>query len=169
MKFPGGERDCKQEQCGYSSFRRRRWRAIFGDCGTANITSGITVFGRFSLSCDFWFANKSCFRGFDFGEKAVPAPGDRFHEAGTLSGVTEGFTEFVDGFVEPVVEIHKSIGWPEFFLKFLARYDLTGALQQQRQDLEGLLLEANSQPVLPQFASAKIQLEHPKPEPPVCP
>jgi hypothetical protein len=64
-----------------------------------------------------------------------------------------------------VVEIHESVCGPEFFLKFLASYDLAGVLQQYRQELDGLFLKANSQAVLAQFAGARIQLENPKTEP----
>jgi hypothetical protein len=64
-----------------------------------------------------------------------------------------------------VVEIHEGVRGPEFFLKFLAGYDLAGMLQKHRQDLEWLFLKANSKAVLAQFAGAKIQLENPKAEP----
>jgi hypothetical protein len=77
---------------------------------------------------------------FGLREEAVAAPSDGFHKAGTLGGVAEGLTEFIDGFVEPVVEIYKSIRRPKFLLKFFASYDLTGVLQQHRQHLEGLFL-----------------------------
>ena len=75
---------------------------------------------------------------------ARAATSNRFHKTGTLGGVAKGLTELVDCFVDPVVEIHESVCGPEFFLKFLASYDLTGALEQHRQDLEGLFLKANS-------------------------
>ena len=45
-------------------------------------------------------------------------------------------------------------------------YDLAGVLKQHRQELEGLFLKANSQAVLAQFVSAKIQLENAKTERP---
>jgi hypothetical protein len=61
-----------------------------------------------------------------------------------------------------VVEIHESVRRPEFFLKVLTSHDLAGVLKQHGQELNGLFLKANSQVVLAQFASAKIQLETPK-------
>ena len=64
-----------------------------------------------------------------------------------------------------MVEIHESIRGPKFFLQFLARYNLTGVLDQHRQDLKGLLLKPDAQPVLTQFPRTKIQLEHSKAEP----
>jgi hypothetical protein len=101
----------------------------------------------------------------DIREEPVAAPSNGFHKAGTLGGVPEGLTDFTDRFVEPVVEIHKSVGGPEFFLKFLAGYDLAGVPNEHREDLEGLFLKANSEAMLAQFAGAKIQLENPKAEP----
>jgi hypothetical protein len=65
-----------------------------------------------------------------------------------------------------VVEIHECVCGPKLFLKFFASYDLAGVFKQHRQDLEGLFLKANSQAVLAQFASTKIQFENPKTEPP---
>ena len=99
-------------------------------------------------------------------KKTVAAPSYGFHKARTLSEVAEGLADFVDRFVEPVFEIHESVHGPKFFLKFLASYDLAGVFKQHRQDLEGLILKANSKAVLAQFAGTKIQLENPKVEPP---
>jgi len=43
-----------------------------------------------------------------------------------------------------VIEIHKSVCGPEFFLKFPAGYDLAVMPKQHRQDLEGLFLKPDS-------------------------
>ncbi len=64
-----------------------------------------------------------------------------------------------------MVEIHESVRGPKLFLEFLTSYDIAGVLKQQGQDLERLLLNANSQAMLAQFASPKIKLENPKTEP----
>jgi hypothetical protein len=63
---------------------------------------------------------------------------------GTLDGIAEGLTDFADCFVETVVEIHESVRGPELFLEFLTSYDFARVLKQQGEDLEGLLLKANS-------------------------
>src|SRR6202795_3315981 len=97
-----------------------------------------------TLSCEFRAANRGRIGNFDLCEEAVAAPSNSFHKTGTLGGVTEGLTDFVDRFVEPVVEIHESVCGPEFFLKFLASYDVAGVLKQHRQDLEGLFLKPDS-------------------------
>ena len=119
-----------------------------------------------TLSCEFRAANWGCIGNFDLREEAVAATRNGFHEAGALGGVAKGLTDLVDRLVEPVIEIHESVCGPECFLDLLASDDLAGVLEQHRQDLEGLFLKTNSQAVLAQFASAKIQLENPKTEPP---
>src|SRR5262245_1790868 len=119
------------------------------------------------LSCEFRAPNKGCIGNSDVSEEAVAATTDSFDEAGTLGGVAEGLADFVDCLVEPVVEIHERVSGPEFLLKFLATDDLAGVLEQRHQDLEGLLLEPDSDAALAQFASTNIHLENPETEPPV--
>jgi hypothetical protein len=118
---------------------------MFGNSGFAREIRAITSFchGMWQ-SGEFRAANRGFRVNFDIGEEAIAAPSNGFHKAGTLGGVSEGLTDFTDRFVEPVVEIHKSVRGPEFFLKFLAGYDLAGVLKQHCQNLEGLFLKANS-------------------------
>jgi hypothetical protein len=101
----------------------------------------------------------------DLGEETVAAASNGFDEAGTFRGVAESLADFVDGFVEPVIEIHKSVYGPEFFLKFLASYNLAGVVQQQSQNLERLFLKPDSQTVLAQLAGAQVEFEYPKTAP----
>jgi hypothetical protein len=96
------------------------------------------------LSCEFRAANRGCIGNFDLREEAVASTCNGFHKSGTLGGVAKGLTEFVNRFIEPVVEIHERVCWPEFFLKFLASYDFSRVLKQDRQDLQGLLLKPDS-------------------------
>src|SRR6266851_450010 len=117
----------------------------FEHCGFAREIRAITRLCRWMrLSCGFRAANRACIGNFDPREEAVAAASNGFHKAGTLGGVAESLTDFVDRFVEPVVEIHKSVCGPESFLKFLASYDLAVVLKQHRQDLEGLFLQPDS-------------------------
>src|SRR6266853_3339441 len=118
---------------------------MFEHCKLARGIPSITSFcpGMW-LSCEFRAANRGCIGNFDLREEAVAATRNSFHKAGTRGRVAEGLTDFVDRFVEPVVEIHESVRAPEFFLKFIASYDLAVVLKQHRQDLEGLFLKADS-------------------------
>src|SRR6266436_9381246 len=140
---------------------------MFGHCGFASQIRAITNFCLvMRQKGEFRAANSGRIRNFDLRKEAVAATRNGFHKAGSLGGVAEGLTDFADRFVEPVVEIHKSVRGPEFLLQLLASYELAGLLNQHGQKLEGLFLKADSQTVLAQFAGAKIQLENPKTEPP---
>src|SRR5216684_249386 len=140
---------------------------MFGHCECASKSRAITSLCRgMRLRCEFRAANRGCIGNFNLREEAVAATSNGFYKAGTLGGGAEGLTDFADRFVEPVVEIHKSVRGPEFLLQLLASYELAGLLNQHGQKLEGLFLKADSQTVLAQFAGAKIQLENPKTEPP---
>jgi hypothetical protein len=140
---------------------------MLGHCEFAREIQAITRLCRWTkLSREFGAANRGCIGNFDLCEEAIAAPSYGFHKTRTLGGVGEGRADFVDCFVEPVVEIHKSVHGPEFSLKFFASYDFAGVLKQHYQDLEWLCLKPNSQAVLAQFASARIQFENPKTEPP---
>jgi hypothetical protein len=97
-------------------------------------------------------------------DKAIAATRRSFHKAGTLGGIAKRITDFVDRFIEPVIEIHESACGPAFFLKFLASYDLTVVHTRHRQHLKGLLLKPDSEAMLAQFAQLKIQLENSKME-----
>src|SRR5215472_7884261 len=101
------------------------------------------MFGHCQFTSKIRTANRSRGDNFDLCEEAVAAASNGFHEAGTFGGVAEGLTDFVDRFVQPVVEIHESVCGPEFFLKFVTSYDLLGVPKEHCQDLEGLFLKAN--------------------------
>src|SRR5713101_9664728 len=94
-------------------------------CECASEIRAIASFCRgMRLSCEFRAANRGCIGNFDLREEAVAATSNSFHKAGTLGGVAKGLTDFADRLVEPVVEIHECVCGPEYFLKFLASYDL---------------------------------------------
>src|SRR5215469_2486063 len=124
------------------------------------------MFGRCEFASKVRAATRRRVDNFDLREEPVAAASNGFHKAGTFGGVAEGLTDFVDCFVEPVVEIHESVCGPKFFLKFLTGYDLAGVLKQHYQDLEGLFLKPDLQAVLAQFARTQIHLEDAESESP---
>jgi hypothetical protein len=65
-----------------------------------------------------------------------------------------------------VVEIHEGVRGPEFFLKFLACYDVALALKQHHQDFKRLFLKPDSQAMFPQLARLEIEFEDSKSERP---
>ena len=65
----------------------------------------------------------------------------------------------LDGIVDAVIEIHKSVGWPDFLPQVFACDYLARVFQQNPQDLEWLFLQADSCSVLAQFSRVLLQLE----------
>ena len=63
-----------------------------------------------------------------------------------------------------MVEIHEGVRGPEFFLKFLACYDVAVALKQHHQDFKRLFLKPDSQAMFPQLARLEIEFENSKSE-----
>ena len=61
-----------------------------------------------------------------------------------------------------MVEVDEGVGGPELLLQLFARNHFAGAFEQQRQNLEGLALQAQLHAALAQFACAEIELEHSK-------
>jgi hypothetical protein len=120
-----------------------------------------------SRRCESRAAHRGLVRRFDLRKETVAAPRNGFHKAWTFRRISKRVTDFVYRFVEPVIEIHESIRGPELFLQLFARYHLAGALQQNRQDLEGLFLQPDAQAMFVQFASAKIHLENSEADSPV--
>jgi hypothetical protein len=118
------------------------------------------------MSREFRAANRGWIGNFDLSKEAVATASNSFHKTRTLGGIAERVADFVDCFVQSVVEVHEGVCGPELFLKFLACDYLAGVLEQHNQDAEGLFLEPDSEPVLAQFASAKIQFENSEKETP---
>jgi hypothetical protein len=81
-----------------------------------------------------------------------------FDEVGSFCRIAEGFAEFVDGLVEAVVEIDKRVGGPEAAAEFLASDDLAGRFEEHGEDLEGLILETETMPVVAEFTRTQIEL-----------
>ena len=92
-------------------------------------------------------------------DEAVTTSGHCLNEARTLSGITEGLADLVDGFVEPVIEIYERIRGPQSALEFVAGHQLARPGQQHREHLKRLLLKPDPRTALLQLASPKIGLE----------
>jgi len=77
-------------------------------------------------------------------QKSVPVSRDGFDIAWTLRGIAEGGAQLGHGFVEAAIKIDERVGRPKFVAEFLAGYDFPGMFQQKRENLEGLLLQLDS-------------------------
>src|ERR1700694_3879250 len=97
-------------------------------------------------------------RGFDWRRrrdgayKAVTASRDGVKVAWPLSRIAQQLADFLDCRVQTIVEIHESIGRPQRLLQFVPRNDLAGTLKQHTKYLERLVLEPDSDAVLPDLA-----------------
>ena len=69
-----------------------------------------------------------------------------------------------DGGVQPVFEIDERAVRPEPVAQLIARQELARMLEHQREQREGLILEAKPHAVLAQLACAGVDLEAPEPE-----
>jgi hypothetical protein len=59
-------------------------------------------------------------------------------------------------------EIDESVAGPKPAAQLLPRDDLTRALEQDGQNLKGLLLQPNSRAALAQFSGAQVSFENPE-------
>ena len=62
--------------------------------------------------------------------------------------VAEGHAQLADGGVEADIEINEGIGWPECTVQFFPGDEVSGMLEQQREDAARLLLRRTRKPFL---------------------
>src|SRR5215471_18833899 len=91
--------------------------------------------------------------------KPVAASWESLDEARVLSRLVQRFAQLPDGAVQPCIEIDERVGTPQPFAKFLTRHDVAGTIEQQTEDLEGLISETNLQAVSAQLTRCCVQLE----------
>src|SRR5947209_19926035 len=103
--------------------------------------------------------NGGCRAGLHSADEAVTSTRQRFDESRLLSRFTEGLAQFLNGRVQAVIEIDKSVGGPKTFAQLFAGNYVSRAFQQNGQDLARLCLEADLVPRFVQFAGAKVQPE----------
>ena len=95
-------------------------------------------------------------------DETIATAGQGLDEARAIGGVAQCVAKALDGGVETVVEIDKGVGGPESGAELLACDELTRILQQDRQDLEGLILKLDLLAVFAQFGGGKISLKNAK-------
>ena len=92
----------------------------------------------------------------------VSDPRNGFNITGRARRVAESVAEFLDGFIQSVIEIDKNIGRPEASPEFLTRHDLARAFEEQRQDLNWLLRQPNLCAVSRELPSPEVELKQAK-------
>ena len=92
-------------------------------------------------------------------DKPVTASRQRLNEPRRIGRVTQGIAESQDCVVEAHVKVHKSIRRPKLVAKLIPGNDFAGVLQQHGENLKGLLLQPESDPVFMQLAGCEVDLE----------
>ncbi len=80
-----------------------------------------------------------------------------------LGRVAERLTRLSYGRVQTVLEIDERIGLPQPLAQFLASHDLTSPLDERKEDLTRVFLQANGSAIAVQLPVGSIQLEPSKP------
>jgi hypothetical protein len=70
--------------------------------------------------------------------------------------VTERIANFIQCGGHTVIEVHEGFGLPQGATHLIARYDFSGLLDQQRQQLERLRLQPDFAPIFAQFSGAQV-------------
>ena len=96
---------------------------------------------------------------FDRGHETVAPAGQRLHEPRTVGGIVQGIPQPLDRAVEADVEVHERVAGPEGLADLLARHDLARPLEEEGEDLEGLLLQPDLRPVLVELTRGRVELE----------
>ena len=125
----------------FTSYRRCRGGAL-------------DLYGNFGLQRPGSISHRS--------DKAVANPRDGFDVARRGCRVTQGVAELLDGLVQSVVKVDKDVRGPKALLKFVASEYLTGAFEQDCQDLQWLLGQPQFRPIPAQLSGFEIELKEAK-------
>ena len=79
-----------------------------------------------------------------------------------VGGISQRRSQFSHGLVQAAIEIHKRVGRPKFSPQFLAGHHFSGMFQKEGKNLERLLLQLDSNAILPQFRCAQVYLKDSK-------
>src|SRR6202035_5549497 len=95
---------------------------------------------------------------FSYGrDEAISAAGVRFDESRTVCRVSQRFPYFVNGRVEPLIEVNEGALGPEFLAQYFPADYLSWMLDQEHQDLDRLPLQLDRQTILVEIAVSQVQ------------
>ena len=83
--------------------------------------------------------------------KRYPRRGNVSRNRGVGGRIAQRLANPVNGFVQPVVKVDQRISGPQLLLQLLAGDNLTGPLQQCREDFKCLIWKLDAKAVLAQF------------------
>jgi hypothetical protein len=98
-------------------------------------------------------------------DEAVSPTRQRLDEAGIRRRVPKGVTKLVDGYIQAVVKIDIGVVAPQSPPKFFPADHFTRMLEENGQDLEGLLLQAYSHSLFVKLTGNRVELEDPEAKP----
>jgi hypothetical protein len=97
-------------------------------------------------------------------DEPIPASRQRLDKSRVIGGIAERFPQLIDRRIQAVVEIHEGVGRPALIAKFFACDHFARPLQQDREDLKGLLLQSDPYALLAHLSSAHVHLERSEPQ-----
>lgn len=92
-------------------------------------------------------------------QETVPTAGNCLNENGSICGVSQYFTQTLDGCVQAGIEIDKSVRRPKRRMKIFARHNRSGALQQLSENQERLILKMQLSAASSEFTRMGIQFK----------
>src|SRR5262249_5461818 len=95
----------------------------------------------------------------DSSDEPVATARHGFDETWALGDIAEAIAQPVDDRVEAVVEVDERVRLPQPAAQLLARYDLTGPLEQRHENLKRLLLKPEPDPVFSQLPSRRVEFK----------
>jgi hypothetical protein len=93
-------------------------------------------------------------------DKPITSPRHGFHKTGVVSGISEGFADFVNGLVEALIEVYERVGGPDLLPQLFSSDDLSRTIEQGANDLERLVLELDLDTALPQLTRSAVDFEY---------
>jgi hypothetical protein len=102
---------------------------------------------RAAIRFDRDYRNYGLQGSFQLTDESISTPRQRLDKARTLGRVAEDFPELVDGSVEVALDIYKRVR-PETLLQLFPGHHVSGAFQQDREDLEWLPAELQFHAIL---------------------
>jgi hypothetical protein len=98
-------------------------------------------------------------RDFDFGHEAISSARNGFDKARIFGRVVQSFPQLIDGIVQIVIKINKSIVLPQALVELVACDQSPRAFQEGHENLKGFFLQFDLETVATQFARFGVDLE----------
>ena len=96
------------------------------------------------------------------GDEPVATARHRLDKAGRVGRVAQRVAQSLHGGVQPVLEVDEGVVGPQALAELVASHELARPLEQHREQLQWLLLKAETCARLSQLARAQIELEDAK-------